>query len=360
MNYKPDFEELDKLTELGYLSKKELGDLVLYNYSDKCTFDKMWNEHTINSRGTIYNKLTGETVAKGLPKFYNFGELPKETQESALRARKFEVFTKEDGSCGICAYYNGKWNVTTRGSFESEQAVKATQMLSNYNLSKLNKAFTYIVEIIYPENRIIVDYGSKEELMLLACIETKTGREADLEALRGHVPFPIVESHSFKNIDAVIEAVAAMDSNSEGYVVKLRNGLRFKVKSAEYLKIARLMSRMSPLTLWESMVNGKVSVELMQSIPEEFRADYEAIQIHLEKSYQEIQIEVNKLVNEVVLTIADISTGLPENFNKVVGLYLKENPGELNHFVFPIIHGKLDNVDKLIMREIKPVGNILC
>lgn len=356
MNYKPDFTELDKLTELGYLSKKEMGDLVLFNYSDKCTFDKLWNIHTINSRGTIYNIVSGETVAKGLPKFFNFGELPGEDVNIALRARKFEVFTKEDGSCGICAFYNGKWNVTTRGSFESEQAVKATQMLSNYNLSKLNKAFTYIVEIIYPENRIIVNYGSKEELVLLACIETKTGREADLEALRGHVPFPIVESHSFKNIDAVIEAVAKMDSNSEGYVVKLRNGLRFKVKSAEYLKIARLMSRMSPLTLWESMANGRVSIELMQSIPEEFRTDYETIQISLEKSYDEIKKEVEELTQKVLRSIDMFSL----NRMKDIGLYLNNNPNELNHFVFPIVHKKLDNVDKLIMREIKPVGNVLC
>jgi RNA ligase len=286
----------------------------------------------------------------------NFSELDKETQQSALRARKFDVFTKEDGSCGICAYYNGKWNVTTRGSFESDQAIKATQMLSNYNLSRLNKAFTYIVEIIYPDNRIIVDYGSKEELVLLACIETKTGREADLEALRGHVPFPIVESHSFKNIDAVIEAVSKMDANSEGYVVKLRNGLRFKVKSPEYLKLARLMSRMSPLTLWENMKDGKVSTELMQSIPEEFRADYEAIQTQLESQYADVQIEVNKLVYDV---LGATSGSIFQPDMKAIGLYLKDNPGELNHFVFPVLHKKFENVDKLIMREIRPTGNIL-
>lgn len=359
MNYKPDFTVLDKLVESGHLAKKELGDLVLYNYSDLTTFEKLWNEHTINSRGTIYNKHTGETVAKALNKFMNFGELDLEKQQSALRARKFEVFTKEDGSMGVVAFYNGKWNVTTRGSFESEQAIKATQMLSNYNISKLNKAFTYIVEIIYPENRIIVNYGSEEKLVLLACIETKTGREADLEALRTHVPFPIAESHTFKNIDAVIEAVSQMDANSEGFVVKLRSGERFKVKSPEYLKLARIMSRMSPLVLWENMVDGKVSTELMQSIPEEFRADYEAMQQELESQYTDVQREVNKLVNEVVLAIADIFTGLPENFNKAVGLYLKDNPNELNQFVFPVVNKKFDNVDKMIMREIRPTGNIL-
>jgi RNA ligase len=353
--YKPDFIELDKLVESGHLAKKELGDLVLYNYSDLTTFQKLWNEHTINSRGTIYNKLTGETISKALSKFKNFGELDLETQQSALRARKFEVFTKEDGSCGICAFYNGKWNVTTRGSFESEQAIKATQMLSNYNLSQLNRSFTYIVEIIYPENRIIVDYGSKESLVLLACIETKTGREADLEALVSHVPFPITQSHKFKSIDDVIEAVSKMDANSEGYVVKLRNGLRFKVKSPEYLKLARLMSRMSPLTLWENMKDGKVSTKLMQSIPEEFRADYEVIQQELESQYMHLTYCISQRVDIVESNIDAFS----QTRMKDIGLYLNDNPDELNCFVFPMVHQKFSNVDKMIMREIRPTGNIL-
>lgn len=352
--YKPDFTELDKLVDSGYLSRKELGDLVLFNYTDLTTFEKLWNPHTINSRGTIYNKLTRETVAKALSKFKNFSELEPEKQQSALRARKFEVFTKFDGSMGVVAFYNGKWNVTTRGSFESEQAIKATQMLSNYNISKLNKAFTYIVEIIYPENRIIVNYGSEEKLVLLACIETKTGREADLEALKGHVPFPIAESHSFKNIDAVIEAVSQMDANSEGFVVKLRSGERFKIKSPEYLKLARIMSRMSPLVLWENMKDGKVSAELMQSIPEEFRADYEAMQQNLESQYDDVQSEVNKRVDEVITAIPSV-----RNLMKDIGLYLKDNPNELNQFVFPVFNQKFDNVDKMIMREIRPTGNIL-
>jgi RNA ligase len=356
MNYKLDFIELDKLVESGYLAKKESGDLILYNYTDFCMFEKLWNEHTINSRGTIYNKLTGETIARGLGKFMNYSELDIETQQSALRARKFDVFTKEDGSCGICAFYNGKWNVTTRGSFESDQAIKATQMLSNYNLSQLNKAFTYIVEIIYPENRIIVDYGSKESLVLLACIETKTGREADLQALVGHVPFPIVQSHSFKNIDDIIEAVSKMDANSEGYVVKLRNGLRFKVKSPEYLKLARLMSRMSPLTLWENMKDGRVSTELMRSIPEEFRTDYEVIQQELESQYLNLEYKASSRVRFV---IDDAKIESLETKMRDIGLYLKNNPNELNQFVFPIINKKFENVDKMIMREIRPTGNIL-
>jgi RNA ligase len=357
--YKPNFEQLDKLVEQGYLAKKEQGDLVLYNYSEKCVFEKKWTKHTENSRGTIYEKSTKRVIAKSFPKFFNFSELSISKQRNILKQNNFEVFTKEDGSLGNVFFYNDKWNVTTRGSFESDQAVKATRMLSKYNLSRLNKNFTYIVEIIYPENRIIVNYGSKEELVLLASFETETGSDLKLSGLEDWLPFPIAESHKFNSIEEVIEAVSKMDSNSEGFVVKLLSGERFKVKSPEYLKIARLMSRMSPLTLWESMKDGKVSIELMQSIPEEFRADYEVIQKELERQYTDVQTEVNKHVTYVILNIANISTRLPENLNKDIGLYLSDHPNELNHFVFQVVNQKLENIDKLIMKEIRPTGNML-
>lgn len=356
--YKPNFEQLDKLVEQGYLSKKEQGDLVLYNYSEKCVFEKKWTKHTENSRGTIYEKSTGKTITKSFPKFFNFSELAVSKQRNILKQEKFEVFTKEDGSLGNVFFYNGKWNVTTRGSFESDQAIKATKMLSKYDLSKLNKNYTYIVEIIYPENRIIVNYGSKEELVLLACIETETGLEEDLEALKGNIPFTVVKSHNFKSIDEVIDTVSQMDSSSEGFVVKLKTGERFKVKSPEYLKIARLMSRLSPLTLWESMKDGRVSIELMQSIPEEFRTEYEMMQQELESQYIEVLEEVNKRVNEI-LTALNMYVPSARNLMKDIGLYLRDNPNELNHFVFPIINKKFDNVDKMIMQEIRPTGNIL-
>jgi hypothetical protein len=37
--------------------------------------------------------------------------------------------------------------------------------------------FTYLFEIIYPENRIVVDYNGEERLVLLGIINTETGEE---------------------------------------------------------------------------------------------------------------------------------------------------------------------------------------
>lgn len=69
------FEPYEKLVESKYLNKKESGDLVLYNYSEACTYEKYWNKYTMESRGLILNKVTGETVARPFSKFMNATEL---------------------------------------------------------------------------------------------------------------------------------------------------------------------------------------------------------------------------------------------------------------------------------------------
>lgn len=356
--YIPNFIQLDKLTKEGFLSKKETEDLVLYNYTDKCTYEKKWSKHTINSRGTIYEKSTGKVVCRAFPKFFNFSELTTTEQRSVLKQTDFQVLTKEDGSMGVVYFYNNKWNVSTRGSFSSNQALKATEMLPKYDINKLNKNNTYIVEIIYPENRIILNYGDKEELILLACFEVKTGKEVEIDSS----VFPQVDINKFNSIEEVIKTIETMDSSKEGFVVRLKNGNRFKLKTPEYLKIARIITRMSPLVLWESMVEGKVSKELLQSIPEEFREAYEEYKDSLELSYVRYQNSIEARFNLVLDRMFVFEEQFPTNIDalrKKMAIYLNSNEHELNSILFSVLLKKHDNVDKFIMKLIKPKNNEL-
>lgn len=359
MSYKPNFEQLDKLVEQGYLSKKEDGDLVLYNYSDKCTFEKKWNKHTENSRGTIYSKSTGKIISQAFPKFFNFSELAVSKQRNILKQVDFLTMTKMDGSMGNVFFHNGKWRVTTRGSFSSDQAIYATEVLLpmyEEELQQTSRKCTFLVEIIYPENRIIVNYGSQKELITLAGFYE--GKEIDYTTLVFSSPFPVVDTHQSNSIEELIETVSKMPAQEEGFVVKLKSGERVKFKSPEYLKVARIITRMSPLTLWESMVDSKVSTELMMSIPEEFRDVYEQFQKELEAKYVQIEIQARNRTEEALNAINYITLS-PDEVRKNIGLYLKTNHNELNQFVFPILLDSKPNIDKMIMKYIRPTGNIL-
>ena len=93
MKYVPNFQELDILSEKGLLRKviSSCEKLVLYNYTDQCTFERNWNEHTINSRGTVYEVSTGKLVARAFPKFFNFSELSENKQKEILNSKYFNT-----------------------------------------------------------------------------------------------------------------------------------------------------------------------------------------------------------------------------------------------------------------------------
>ena len=131
-----DLSKFDELVELGYLRRVENGPLVLYNYTDKCTYDKYWNEYTIIARGLILEKETGKVIAKPFPKFWNLGER-EETFFKNLPELGYTPFEKLDGSLGILFYYDNKWNIATRGSFTSDQAIKGAEILKKYNTEVL-------------------------------------------------------------------------------------------------------------------------------------------------------------------------------------------------------------------------------
>lgn len=358
------FKLLDFWTAEGMLRKvaSPCGQYVLWNYTDQATFTRCWNETTVNARGTIYNIQTGEVVARTFPKFWNHEELSPEKQAEVLAARNFTCFEKCDGSLGVVAYYDGKWRVSTRGSFTSDQAVKAEQMLANYDLSRLLKNVTYLVEIIYPENKIIVNYGPEEKLVLLAAFDTKTGIEY---AISGTDVFPTPKTYSFESVDQIIESQVSLPWTDEGFVLRLANGERVKFKSKEYMKIAKIKANMSPLTFWEKMKEGDEPFsKWMQSLPEELRADADKIHRDVALSYQSVEWDVYQLRNEVfgklfgVPPLRGIVSASKEN-KKALGIFLKENPKKYGGTLFYLLDGNSQGVRDFIFKEIRPTGNVI-
>ena len=59
-----------------------------------------------------------------------------------------------------------------------EQAIQAKQTFeTKYAELRPDQNFIYCLEVIYPDNKIVVDYESEEDLFLIAKIHTKTGKE---------------------------------------------------------------------------------------------------------------------------------------------------------------------------------------
>lgn len=141
-----DKDLLKEMIDKKYVSVQKHPDaeLYIYNYTNSCQYERMWNEITLQCRGLILDK-DFNVVAKPFSKFFNI----EEHTNDEIPNLPFDVFEKMDGSLGIVFYYKNKWLVATRGSFTSEQSIKASELLKKYNLEALNKNNTYLFEIIF-------------------------------------------------------------------------------------------------------------------------------------------------------------------------------------------------------------------
>ena len=245
-------------------------DIWILNYSPKVQSKKFWDEYTLSCRGLVIDG-EGNILARPFQKFKNLEEHdPSEIDMT----QEYDVFEKMDGSLIIVFYYEPrmKWIVASRGSFISEQSIEAQKMLHATDYDKLDEAYTYLFEILYPENRIVVDYGSRRELVLLTRINTRTGEEMfydDLVATYSKY-FTIVKKYKLKNVTDLNELKKLEEDNKEGFVVRFLNGFRVKVKFTEYIRLHGIITNVSNLTVWEHLKNNYDFDALLDRVPDEF------------------------------------------------------------------------------------------
>lgn len=240
-----DREHLDRLVEHGYLrtSRHPDADLWIYNYTEKTQYENYWTPETLVCRGLIVDD-DGLCVARPFAKFFNYGT----PQVADLPDEPFTVTEKIDGSLGILYYLDGQPCIATRGSFVSEQAIEGTAMIREREIEEPVHA-TALFEIVYPGNRIVVDYGERRELVLLAAIDNYLGWDLELPVYDG----PVAERYAHDDIDAL----AGLETpNAEGFVVAFMSGYRIKIKFAEYVRLHKIVTGVTARMIWESLRDG--------------------------------------------------------------------------------------------------------
>jgi len=244
--------------------------LVIANYTPSQTFRNKWDAVTLASRGLIFFKDTGEIVARPFNKFFNAGQPGTEHIDTT---GPVEVTNKEDGSMGISYLAPDKvYSIATRGSMHSEQAEHATEVFrSRYvDIWTPDEEHSFIFEIIYRAGRIVLDYGTMDDLILLGAVNKKTGISVDRSVLESFgYPGPVVKIYDFPNYQSVFEA--EQEKNREGFVVRFNESdERLKIKFDEYLAIHRMMFNLSPRRIWEMLATGIDVDEWLTQLPDEF------------------------------------------------------------------------------------------
>lgn len=305
--------------------------LLLYNYTPVCQFSKAWDETTMQCRGLIVHKDTKEIIARPFQKFFNYEEhvergdtLPNETPVA---------YAKLDGSLGILYFFEGEPRIATRGSFTSDQALWATNYLSESNSwQRLDQNYTHLFEIIYPENRIVINYGF-EGLIHLASIHTETGKSVPPDS-----DFPLVGSIPFTSYQ---EIKALNTQNEEGFVLHYPQAdFRVKIKFEDYVRLHKVITGLSQIGIWEMLKDG--IDPYIQDIPDEMYKWLEGVVNNLRGQFEEIETMAREVANKA----KKLDT------RKEQALYIAEydNTG----VIFSMLDGK--DYEQVIWKMIRPKG----
>jgi RNA ligase len=233
--------------------------LVLYNYTQECQFGKKWDDVTRMCRGLIVHKETNEIIARPFSKFFNYEE--HVANGDAMPNEIPYVYEKVDGSLGILYWFNGLPFIATRGSFSSDQAIWATQKIREKDLSFVDKRYTYLFEIVYPENRIVVSYGDMKDLVFLGAIDIESGKTVSVSVPQ----FKSVKSYEYTSFQ---DLKALNTPNEEGFVLHFKSAdFRVKLKFEEYVRLHKIMTGLSKIGIWEMLRDGKDP--FAQDIPDE-------------------------------------------------------------------------------------------
>ncbi len=321
-------------------SHPESPHVKIYNYTHLCQFQGAWDDVTLQCRGLILDTKEEKVLARPFRKFFNYQE---HIQQGKILPHEMPVGTyKFDGSLGILYWLNDEPWIATRGSFSSDQAVWGTQWFRReIDYRHLPRHFTFLFEIVYKDNQIVVQYNF-EALVALACIETDTGREDGSDFQDWSSGFPYVAKRVACDD---LSTLAAMDQpNSEGFVILYPlAGLRLKIKFPSYVRFHKIITGLSVKGIWEHLRDGGTLEELIAIAPDEMYAWIRETVATLQSKFFHI---------EAISKMWTIIAALKFDTRKDQALYIKEKhyPG----ICFMMMDGK--DYSGAIWKMLEPKG----
>ncbi|AGY47134.1 RNA ligase and tail fiber protein attachment catalyst [Clavibacter phage CN1A] len=336
-----DYAELgDRLLRQDIRSQThpEFNDLVILNYTEAFVFKREeWTPTMLAARGLIYNRETGEVLARPFAKFFNYGDT--NAPEIDLNQPLYWAGNKEDGSLGI-GYVrpDGKAAIATRGSFDSEQARHATgrltlvQAMHIKGANKLGKTLLY--EIVYPENRIVLNYGDVDKLFPLGRIKNKTGEYIH--------PLTLMNNRPQTLSDALL---AGERFNKEGWVLWLDPFTAVKLKQEDYVALHKIVTNLSERSVWEAKRDGKFD-EYAAQLPDEFHKWATRVAHDLEVKWSELLNEAEKF--------AALAMTMSMTSRRVQAEAIKFGPKRIQGLAFLYLDGRVAEAEAKAWKLVRP------
>lgn len=339
-----DMELLAEMLDKGYVrfgTHKEFPELRIFEYTAKAMFERKWNSVTTKTRGLIVNWATGDVLARPFDKFFNYGE-PSQIEQVRLELNdEVDVYDKLDGSLGILYRRpDGLLAIATKGSFHSEQADWATKEIRKYTTTQFREdEMTWLFEIIYKDNRIVVTYDF-EGLVLLGA--------RDIEFGDTYAPDELLDWHGrktthfrYKTLREALEA--SPRPNAEGFVVYLPEfDVRVKIKQEDYLKLHKTVFSFGPQYVYDRLDQGQSEEQIVSALPDEFANDAKALVLDFFTEHLRIRSVVLRQYQEIISGFRGESVT-----KKDFALAVKAEGHEYPQFMFSLFDKAPDHVERI-------------
>lgn len=225
-------------------------DLYLFGYYKDNGNEKpmIWDDISIHCRGLIVNGK-GEVVEHPFPKFWTYRQyltqnavLLSEDKTMEIPKGKRRILEKVDGTMVTLYWMGEKPYLATQRSFTNIKALEATKILYekySHLFGRLDKRYTYIFEAIYPETKVLIDYGNKRDLVLIGMIDKNHNKILELP----DIGFPTCKDYTdlYGHITNFDELAALNLPNQEGFVIYFENDTMMKLKFPWYQEAHKLL-----------------------------------------------------------------------------------------------------------------------
>lgn len=301
--------------------------LSLYGYTPKAQYEQRWTHATSQARGLIVDDTTDEVVARPFAKFFNYGDPAVGSVD--LDAPIVGAFDKADGSLGIAYPTPDGWELATRGSFTSEQAMHGARHLHEFEHT-FALGHTPLFEIVYPDNRIVLDYAGRDALIPLGSMDIESGEFA-----------PSGESYG-----SSLREVLALPprANAEGFVVWLTTSRAVKVKQEDYLELHRAVSNFTVKEVWRHLRDDTYA-SFVAGLPDEFHEQSDNWAADLRGEFN-CHFDLARSFHAEVVALA-----LPTRRDQALWLRDKVTP-DVMWRVFALLDGR--DISESIWRSVEP------
>ena len=339
----------------------KLPNLVQIKYDQ--IFSPMADPLVQQCRGIILDEADNwRVVARPFDKFFNLGE-PGCAEVDWTTAR---VLEKLDGSLAILYGYGGDWHMATSGTPDASGPVGSldktfkdlfweTFYACGYLKIKMDYRYTWMFELMTPENRIVVPH-SKPSLKLIGIRNPLTGEELDIRDPRYGLEkdFEVVQEFGHGSPEELLKSFETMDGlMQEGYVVVDANFNRVKIKHPRYVLYHQMVGSLTKKKVLDAVRRGE-SPEILTYFPtwksefDDMKGKLDALVTSYELAYEKVRdIPVQKdfalAIRELPLNPAPLfavrsgkSKGFREHFAEarlemlaeIIGLRGDDTPAE--------------------------------